>query len=43
MKRRFPEMLNEIKKAKKSGLMDREDEAAPIPELDVEPLEPMRE
>ena len=43
MKRRFPEMLNEIKKAKKSGLMEREDEAVPVPELDVEPLEPMRE
>lgn len=43
LKRRFPEMLNEIKKTKKSEFMEREDEATPVSEIEVEPLEPMRE
>lgn len=43
LKRRFPEMLNQIKKVKKSGFLERGDEAPSIPELDVEPLQPIQE
>ena len=43
LKRRFPEILNEIKKTKKPELREREDEVVPIDEIEVEPLEISRE
>ena len=43
LKRRFPEILNEIKKTKKPELREREDEVVPVDEIEVEPLEISRE
>ena len=43
LKRRFPEILNEIKKTKKPELREREGEVVPIDEIEVEPLEISRE
>lgn len=43
LKRRFPEILNEIKKTKKPALREREDEVVPVDEIEVEPLEISRE
>ena len=40
LKRRFPEILNEIKKVKKSEIKESDEEVTPISEVEVEPLQP---
>ena len=43
MKRRFPEILQQLKKQKKSELLDRDDSVLAVSEVDVEPLNPIQE
>ncbi len=43
LKRRFPEILNEIKKTKKSELKERDDEVMPASEIEVEPVQSIQE
>lgn len=42
LKRRFPEILNEIKKVKKSELKESVEEVTPVSDVEVEPLQPVQ-